>query len=116
MLNFCLILILFLFIIIDIIIYILLLIIIYYLFIIIFTALRLAAAVFMFFVFGRRRETSALRACSICFCKRLVMVSTNKLFQVQILRCFSLTQDVYCIRGRFLSEIPFFKIPSLCKI
>ena len=36
----------------------------YYLFIIIFKALRLVAAIFMcFFLFGRRRETSALRAC-----------------------------------------------------
>ena len=38
----------------------------YYLFIIIFKALRLAAAVFMFFLFGIRRETSALRACFSC--------------------------------------------------
>ena len=37
----------------------------YYLFIvIIFTAFRLAASIFMFFyLFGRRRETLALRAC-----------------------------------------------------
>ena len=38
--------------------------------IIIFKVLRLAAAVFMcFFQFGRRRETSALRACFLLFRK-----------------------------------------------